>query len=434
MDKNALFETLVRWNYWGDKLLPVLEQRNLLTTILRNSTGHLPVVISGARRSGKSSLLLLLMKNLLDSGVDRSQFLYLNFEEPQFTTHLSPLFLDQLVTIYRERINPDKNIYFFLDEIQSLPDWQRWVRREADLKEHRIFLTGSSAKLLSGEIATLLTGRYLEYQLFPLSFQEILKWNRISYQTEVDWTVNKALIRNKLLEYLEWGGFPETVLTGDEEKRKKLLQQYLNDILYRDIVYRYQIRDVRLLEAIAYFYITNISAPHSYNRIRNIFDTSIDNIRRYSAYLEESFLLLMLNRFSFKVSIQQKSNRKVYVIDHGLRNQFGFRFSRDLGKLAENIVAVALYQKGDNLFYHVNEGECDFIVQREHDFSPFQVCMGNLEQEDVRRRELKGLLAAMQHLGKTEGTILTDDLEEMYKVDHRTIHFIPLWKFLIRNE
>lgn len=431
MDKDNLFASLVRWNYWGDKPLPELKDREILRTIMKYEPDPLPVIITGVRRSGKSSLFSLIIQELFKSGINRNQILFLNFEEPQFSMDLSPLFLDELVALYRERVNPDKKIYFFLDEIQNLPDWQRWVRREADLKEHKVFVTGSSAKLLSGEIATLLTGRYITFQVFPLSFREILSWNNIQHSTEIEYTENRALIRNKLNEYFQWGGYPEVVLVESEERRKKILSQYLTDILYRDIVYRHQIRDVRLLEAIAHFYITNISSLHSYNRIRNLYNTSIDNIRRYSAFLEESFLVFFLKKFSFKLSNQQKTNRKVYAVDVGLRNQYGFRFSEDFGKLAENVVALTALRRADQVFYHTNQGECDFIIQQEQKFKPIQVCMDDLREEHIRSREMKGIISALRYLREHQGIILTDNHEGQEKIENLTISFVPLWKFLV---
>lgn len=433
MDRESLFASMVRWNYWGSKPLPRLKSRDILSSILKFESENHPIVLTGVRRSGKSSLLLLIMSELLNRGVDRNQFLFLNFEEPQFSGHLSPVFLDELVALYRERVNPDKKIYFFLDEIQNLPDWQRWVRREADLKEHKIFLTGSSAKLMSGEISTLLTGRYFVFSIFPLSFREILSWKNIPFKTEVEYAENKARIQSQLREYLYLGGFPEVLLTEDEEKQKRILLQYFNDILYRDIVYRHQIRDVRLLEAVASFYITNISSLHSFNRIRNLFNTSIDNIRRYSAFLEESYLIFLLKKFSFKMGEQQKSNRKVYAIDCGLRNQVGFRFSSDLGKLAENAVFLHILRKSDRIFYYLHRGECDFIYQSESRFRAVQVCMNNLEERRVKERELKGLLTALEHLNEKEGIIVTENLEMEETVNGKIIHFIPLWKYLLFN-
>ncbi len=431
MDQETLFESLVRWNFWGKRNLPILKQREIMKEIISYVEDPFPVVLTGVRRSGKSSLFYLLMKHLLEKGVDRSQILLINFEEPLFSTYLSIPFLEKLITLYKERVNPDKKIFFFLDEIQNLPDWQKWVRREADLKEHKIFLTGSSSKLLSSEISTLLTGRYYSFSVFPLSFREFLKWQGIGYSSEIERVENKPIIRKAFSQYLHWGGFPEIVLIDSEERQKKILYQYFDDILFRDVIFRYQIRDAKLLQGIAQYYLTNVASLHSFNRIRNIFSTSVDNVRRYSTFLEESFLIFFLPRFSFKLSEQQKSNRKVYASDTGLRNVIGFRFSSDTGKLAENTAALHLLKISDELYYFANSGECDFITRKQDQFEAIQVCLDDLSEEKVRKREIRGLITAMRTLGQNRGTIFTNDMEKEEKVEDVQIIFRPLWKYLI---
>ena len=433
MEQDRIFETLVRWNYWGKKPLPSLKDRMLLQTIHNFIDDKLPIILSGVRRSGKSSIFLLLISELQKRGVDTKQIFILNFEEPQFSTSLSPTFIDDLVMLYKRRINPDKKIYYFLDEIQNVPEWQRWVRREADLKDHKVFITGSSAKLLSSEISTLITGRYIQFTVFPLSFMEILNWNSISHSNELEKTENKSLIINKLFHYLQWGGFPEIVLSESDERKKRILSQYFSDILYRDIVYRHQIRDVKLLEGIAHYCITYISSLHSFNRISNIFDTSIDNVRRYFSFLQEAFLIYNANKFSFKLSEQKRSPKKIFTIDSGIRNQYGFRFSRDSGKLAENAVALKLLYDIPDLFYFTNGGECDFVIQSDKQFIPIQVTMDNLNEEKIRSREIKGLLNAANHLKSSTGLIITDDYEQIEMIDNLRIKFIPLWKFLLQK-
>lgn len=431
MDHNTLFESLVRWNFWGERKFPELRERDLMREIISYVADPFPLVLTGIRRSGKSSLFYLIMKHLLKQEIDRSQLLLINFEEPLFGTHLSIPFLEELIALYRERINPNKKIYFFLDEIQNLPDWQKWVRREADLKEHKIFLTGSSAKLLSGEIATLLTGRYYAFSVFPLSFKEILTWQNIGHKSDIERIENKAIIRKTFLEHLQWGGFPEIILTDSDEKRKKILYQYFDDILLRDVVFRHQIRDTKLLQGIAQYYLTNIASLHSFNRIRNILNTSLDNVRRYSFLLEESLMILSIPRFSFKLGNQQKSNRKIYTTDVGLRNIIGFRFTQDLGKLAENIAALNLLGNYDELYYFSNAGECDFITKKEVKFQAIQVCFDNLSEEKIKKREIRGLLQALHGLNRKQGMILTEDFELEERINGKKILFYPLWKFLI---
>lgn len=431
MDKDTLFEILVRWNYWGNKSLPNLHSRQVMAEISPYFTETYPIVLTGIRRSGKSSLLTLFMRNLLKDGAAPTQLLLINFEEPLFSAHLSIEFFEDLIKLYREKVNPQQKIYFFLDEIQNLPDWEKWVRREADLKEHKIFLTGSSAKLLSGEIATLLTGRYYAFQIHPLSFQEFLTWREIPHKTQVEQAQNKALIRKTLLEYLEWGGFPEIVLTDDNEKRDKILHQYFDDILFRDIALRHQIRNVKLLQVIAQYYMTNMAALQSFNRIRNVFSTSIDNVRRYTGFLEDAQMIFALNKFSYKLGEQQRVSRKLYVADTGLRNAISFRFSQDLGRLIENVVAQKLLSRGCKLHYFSNSGECDFICQQRGKWLPIQVSYSDLKNEKLKAREVQGLISALNHLKERDGLLLTDDVAGEERVKNMRIHIQPVWKFLL---
>lgn len=434
MEKEKLFETLVRWNYWGKRSLEDFRSRDVFTEIQPFLDEPFPIVLIGIRRSGKSSLLSLVMRHLIHRGVSPGQLLLINFEEPLFSSHLSIEFLEQLIAIYREKINPDKKIFFFLDEIQNLPDWEKWIRREADLKEHKIFLTGSSAKLLSSEISSLLTGRYYSFVVNPLSFREFLDWQKVPFDTEIEITENKSLIRRSFSDYIEWGGFPETVLSDSNDKKHKILHQYFDDILFRDIVMRYQIRDVKLLQSIAEYYMTNLASLHSFNRIKNIFATSLDNVRRYSTFLEESQLIFFLNKFSYKLSEQQRANRKGYVADTGIRNAISFTFTKDIGKLVENCVASQLKYRSNDLYYFGNGSECDFIVKQSGKFIPIQITHSDLSDAKLKNREYQGLIAAMMQLNQKTGLLLTDDLDREERIEDFFIQIKPVWKFLLKSD
>jgi hypothetical protein len=433
MEKTILFEILLRWNYWGKRSLEELQSRLLLPQIIPYIHEPFPIVLSGVRRSGKSSIFTLLMRHLVENGISPMQLLLVNFEEPLFAPHLSITFFEEVIALYREKINPDKKIFFFLDEIQNLPEWEKWVRREADLKENKIFLTGSSAKLLSSEIVTLLTGRHFTFMIPPLSFKEYLNWQGLAPQSEIEQIENKALIRKAFSGYLEWGGFPQVVLADSEEKRSKILHHYFDDILFHDIVLRHEVRDVKLLQSVAEYYMTNMATPYAFNRIRNVFDTSIDNVRRYTDFLEEAQLIFSLQKFSYKTGERQKANRKVYVADAGLRNAISFRFSQDLGRLAENVVALHLLRQTRELFYFGDGSECDFIIKQNRKFFPVQVSYSDLSDEKTKARAFQGLLAALKQLKQKEGLLLTDDVERVEQLGNLRIRLQPVWKFLLED-
>jgi hypothetical protein len=221
------------------------------------------------------------------------------------------------------------------------------------------------------------------------------------------------------------------VLTEGDEKRSKILHHYFDDILFRDVVLRHEIRDVKLLQSVAEYYMTNMATPYAYNRIRNVFDTSLDNVRRYTAFLEEAQLVFSLEKFSYKTSEREKANRKAYVADTGLRNAISFRFSQDLGRLAENVVAMHLLRQSRELFYFGNGSECDFVVKQNGKFFLVQVSYSDLSDDKLKAREVNGLITALKHLKQKGGLLLTDDVEREEQVESLRIRLQPVWKFLL---
>jgi len=176
---------------------------------------------------------------------------------------------------------------------------------------------------------------------------------------------------------------------------------------------------------------TNAATLHSFNRVRNLLGTSIDNVRRYMAFLEEAQLVFSLQKFSYKASESQRGNRKVYVADTGLRNTISFRFSRDLGRLIENVVAAHLLPRSRELFYFGNGSECDFIFRQSRQYFPLQVSYSDLSDAKTKHREIQGLKAAMQYLNRDEGLLLTDEMEREERVEGLRIRLQPVWKFLL---
>jgi predicted AAA+ superfamily ATPase len=285
---------------------------------------------------------------------------------------------------------------------------------------------------MSSEIASLLTGRHYTFPVYSLSFREFLNWRNVPHSTDIEKVENKAGIRNAFFEYLEWGGFPEVVLNQSNEKREKILHQYFDDILYKDIVTRYQIRDGLLMQAVAEQYLTQMSSLCSFNRMANILKTSVENVRRYTGFLAEAQLIYLLPKFSYKASIRLTGNQKVYVADTGMRNVMTFRFSQDIGRLAENVVAQELLRRETrDLFYYGNSRECDFLAKQGNTWLPIQVCHSNLADEKTRIREKGGLLAAIEELGVSRGLLLTDDIESDEQEDNIHIQLLPVWKFLL---
>ena len=432
-DDNKLFDILVKWNFWDKTSIETGYPRTLHSQILPHIAPPEIIVIKGVRRSGKSTLMLQLMNVLRERGVSAEDMLYINFEEPLFIDQPGIEILDRLYRIYRERINPQRFPYLFLDEIQHVPEWERWARVKTDLREAKLFVTGSSANLVGAEYSTLLTGRNLSFTVYPLSFAEFLSFKGCAGPFDPLFLArNEPLIRNLLREYLQFGGFPEVVLRETAVGKEKLLKQYFEDLLYRDIVSRYRLRDVRTLKNIALYCMTNVSNLFSYTRLKNVLSVPLDVVRNYTGYMAETYMIMEVPKHSFEISEQLRNPKKIYVMDNGMRNAVSYRFSEDLGRLAENAVYGQLIRQEGDIFYYKNRGEVDFLVRNGIQVTNLiQVSMIGEEEGPTLRREQDALADAMQDLGILEGLIITESREETLEIPQGTLRMVPLWKWLL---
>ena len=432
-DDNKLFDILAKWNFWDKPSIEAGYPRTLHSQILPHIAPPEIIVIKGVRRSGKSTLMLQPMNVLRGRGVSAEDMLYINFEEPLFIDQPGVEILDRLYRIYRERINPQRFPYVFLDEIQQVPEWERWARVKTDLREAKLFVTGSAANLIGAEYSTLLTGRNLSFTVYPLSFTEFLSFKGCEEPFDPIFLArNEPLIRNLLREYLQFGGFPEVVLRETAAGKEKLLKQYFEDLLYRDIVSRYRLRDVRTLKNIAIYCMTNVSNLFSYTRLKNVLSVPLDVVRNYTGYMAETYMIREVPKHSFKINEQLRNPKKIYVMDNGLRNAVSYRFSEDLGRLAENAVYWRLIAQEGDIFYYKNRGEVDFLVRKGMQVTNLiQVSMIGEEEEPVLRRELDALADAMQDLKIDEGMIITESREGILEIPQGKIRFVPLWKWLM---
>jgi len=437
MQKEKIIEVLNDWNFWGKIQETGFPREDYLAKLLQFIDSGKIISIVGVRRSGKSTLIKQMAKNLIEKGLPDSNILIVNLEEPQFAN----IDLNLLIKIYEsylEIIKPRGKPYIFLDEIQNVKDWERFVRGLNEKKEAHLVVSGSSSKLLSEELATILTGRQLYFEVFPLSFKEFLYFKDIKISDKKDVLLQGLEIKQFLREYIQSGGFPEIVLNKDEEFRKRVLVSYYEDIVNRDIVQRFSIKKIQQLKTLLQFYLTNISASISFNSIAKFIELPVETIRRFSGYIETSNLIFFVKRFSFSIKEQENSSRKVYSIDQGLSNAVGFRFSKDSGKIAENIVAIELrrIQKITPLveiYYwknHYGDREVDFVVKEGSKVKDLiQVCW-DISEEKTKKREIQGLLKAMDELQLQSGLIITQDDEAEEVINGKKVIFTPLWKWL----
>lgn len=422
MDTQEIIKIIDFWQKAAQK--KELRPREIIKTIDYRSKEIVDLV--GVRRSGKSSILNLIIKKLNLNG----DFLFLNFEDPFFINNNNPEVIEEAIEIFKEYFSP-KLKYLFFDEIQEIDRWEKAVRKLRDGTDYKIFLTGSSSKLLSGEIASLLTGRHLSYRVFPLSFKEFLQFKKIDLSDKKDLILKEKIIFKNFNSYLLTGGFPEMVLSQD----KKILKDYFLDILQKDIVMRHNIREKELLEKIAVYLFSNLSKTVSIESIKDTFNVSFALASSYFEYLKESFLVFELPLFAYSLKKQSKALKKIYAIDTGLANIVSFRFSEDKGRMMENIVFLHLKRNWPEIYYYKtkNSLEVDFLVkEKTKPKELMQVCW-SLKDSKTKEREVNSLITALKELGLKKGLILTMDEKEDIKISNKIISVKPIYKWLLED-
>ncbi len=372
-------------------------------------------IISGIRRCGKSTLLSQFASNYKD-------YNYLTFDDERLINFTVEDF-QSLLTIWHKR--SDSKI-LFLDEIQNIKQWERFVRRVHD-QGYKIFLTGSNANLLSTELSTHLTGRYVRIELYPFSFSEIIGSKNVPFD-EITTQV-QADIMSVFDRYLNDGGFPEPYKSKDNE----LLQNIYDDILYRDIIARYKIQEIKNLRMVSNFLMTNIAKEFSYESIsKTVQIKSTTTVKNYTSYLESVYLLFEVYKYDYSLKKQYVSNKKIFSIDNGLRNQLTFKHSDDTGRLLENMVFIELKRRRKKVFFFREKFECDFILEKNGAITDIiQVCYQlTLKNE---KREFMGLVEASRILNLKAGILITYDTEKTIHYEDIKITIIPAWKWLLRN-
>ena len=429
MRKEKIIEILADWNFWEKKPELGIARQSYLERLENLAKTGQVVTLEGVRRSGKTTLLLQYINRLIEKGVESRNTLYVNFEDPRFFGELSPKSLQEIYEAYLELKESKETPYLFLDEVQYVPAWEKFVRALHERKEANIFVSGSSSKLLSAEFGSALTGRHVSLKVYPLNFREFLYFNRLEVKGKLDLVSNRARIKRFLRDYLEFGGFPKVVLSAE---KNEILVRYFNDVISRDVAVRYRVKNIEKLQALAKYLLTNTSSLVSFNRIKKFLHISLDTVERFSYYLSYAYLVYFVKKFSYSLKEQEVNPRKVYCIDTGLRNITGFRISEDAGKLYENLVFLELERRGRDVYYWKNKGECDFLVKRGRRVDEaIQVCF-DVEKEETRKRELKGLVEAVHKFKLSRGLIVTEDYESEERVGQKRIEFVPLWKWLLQ--
>ena len=416
--------------YWKEFEIPDYVDRDFDEAYLETDK---VLTVTGPRRAGKTFLCFQIIDNL-DSPEDN--IVYINFEDER----LHPLNGDELtklLEIYREIFEPEEGrIYLFLDEIHVVPDWEKWVRRISEReRDIKLVITGSSAGLLPEELSTQLRGRSLNQTVYPFSFSEFLKSRGIEYQTEtVKHSEKKPEVKKAFNEFIEYGGFPEVVLEENERLKPEILREYYSTIFQRDIVERHSVNNIQAMKDFFKIRIDSFGSKMTYNKSKNNLrslghSVGKATLKRYLSHAENSFLLFELQQYTPKTKNRMRYPRKIYPVDTGLVNAVRFDFSKDWGRALETAVFLELKRRGQEIFYHSGDGECDFVIK--HGTELVEAIQVTEALDSNEEREIKGLLDVMERFELDEGLILTEDSTDEFEREGKKVKVEPVWNWLI---
>lgn len=414
-----------------EKGLPELIERNV----------HIPleapikraISIIGPRRAGKTYVMYQVIKNILVSGFEITQTVYINFEKTELEGCNSKD-LNGMVQAFYEiyPANRKKKVWFFLDEIQNVNSWEKFVREAVD-GGIQVFISGSSSKLLSKEIATTLRGRTISYNILPFSFSEYLSTKKIEIKKYLSSTEKTRLV-NALKKYMNLGGYPETVLYPEE--REKILFDILETTIYRDVVERYKIRNTKLLKLLIKSLINSAEREFSMNKFYNFIKSTGMKISKNTLYtyldaLNDVFFVFPVRKFSYSYKEAEQSLPKICVVDNGMLSANGIN---DNGRLMENLVFVELLRRGNPIHYYksIDNKEVDFVILEKSKPKQLIQVAFSVENYDTKEREVTALLKGSKELKCNNLIIITWDKEGHEKIKGKKIVYIPLWKWLLQ--
>jgi len=418
--------------HWQEKPYVAGTERELLQPLVPLFELDHIIAISGVRRCGKSFLLKQLINRLVRDKVPPQNIIFANLELPAFFGRPSAEVLDELWDAYLKLKNPQGRVYLFLDEVQTLPGWETWTKYHYDQKkgEIKFVITGSNSQLLPSEFATLLSGRVIEKKLFPFSLREMLAHRGIEFREAQQRSINKSRIKHVLEAYIQEGGMPELLGIQEREMRREVMTSYFNTIIYKDIVPRFSVRHSGLLKDLAVYLCGQTSTLVNLAKLAEVFGSNRATMKEFIQYLQLSFLLLLVDKFDFSAKKRELALKKAYLIDNGFAAFLPLRFSADRGRLLENLIYVELLRRFASVFYWRNHYECDLIAYGDSlETQVFQVC--HQLDENNRARELSGLKAACDLLGKKAGIILTFDQADRFEYSGLQVQVVPVHEWLL---
>lgn len=399
------------------------------------------VTIPGVRRCGKSSKMEMAINRLLAEGVSRERILWVGFDDERLVRMTSDE-LDEIIVAYRE-MYPDidiASVYMFFDEIQLIEGWEYFIMRLYKHYSRNIFISGSNATMLGGELKSALRGWPLEEETMPLSFREYCRFKGVRTDSWLE--QDMAKVRNAFFEYNNEGGFPEVVLMDNPLLKTKTLQAYFDTMLLKDLGEHYEISNIPVLRYFLKRIMVNLTKPTAVRQIHNDIKShglkvSKDDLYSWADHACGIFMFLRVSNFSRSLQKVENSQPKYYCIDNGLRDAVLLPQSGDDGKKLENTVFLQLYRKRtpvDSIFYYQGKGECDFVIQRGIEIRRLIQVTWEMSDPDTRKREINGLLEASKAAQCPDMVIITADTEEEITLDDgRKIMVIPAWRWLLEN-
>ena len=396
------------------------------------------ITIPGVRRCGKSTLMEIAINELVESGVSVERILWLGFDDERLKNMTSDE-LDDVIVSYMEMYPdiPIKEVYMFFDEIQLIKDWEYFVLRVYKSYCKNIFVCGSNATMLSTELSSALRGYPLEYETYPLSFNEYCRFKGIPTKGFLE--QDKARLRTAFEAYNMESAFPEIVLTSSKSEQTKLLQGYFDTMLLKDLVEHYRISNIGVVRYFVKRIMTNLTKPTSINAIYKDIKSqglkvSKDDLYLWANYICDIFMFIRISRYDRSLVKEQKSLDKYYCIDNGLRGAVLIPQSNDNGKGLENIVLLQLNrikQPSDKITYYQGDKECDFVHQRNESVILLIQVTWDMTDESTRAREISGILEASQVTGCDNLLIITKEEECMIEIEGKRIQVLPAWKWLL---
>ena len=379
------------------------------------------LIISGIRRCGKS----VLMQQIRDRLVEKDFFF--NFDDERLANFKLDDF-QKLQECFVELFGEQHTYYF--DEIQNIEGWERFVRRLYNAG-NKIVITGSNARMLSRELGTHLTGRYIQVEIYPFSFQEYLAMNEIPVNAKTLYTTTgRATMVKSFVKYMECGGFPKFLQDGSVSYLTSLYES----IIYRDILTRNGLTNEKEMLELMFYLASNATKRVTYSSLGKVVGIQHpDTIKNYLEYIQQTYLIFQLFRYDPSVKKQMMSPKKIYFVDNAIIKRIGFNATENNGVFLENLVFIELKRRGWDVYYYADKKECDFIVRKGlHISDAYQVTL-KMDSPQTREREIAGVREAMQAYSLSKGYILTFEGKETINFDDGTIvEVVPVWEWILQ--